>query len=132
MVNLLILFLVVLAVALVGINLLKNKKEHAKKVVKAGGIIAAFLFLLRLGPAMMVAIINLIPLLLPFLKKETKVSEQMTKQEAAEVLGVTEDATEEQISHAYIELIKKNHPDKGGSKYLAQKINTAKKVLLSK
>lgn len=132
MISLLLLFLIGLATLLIAIQLLKSNKEKAKKAVTIGGIIASLLFLLRLGPAILLSVLNLIPLLLPFLKKDVRPTEQMNKQEAAEVLGVNENATEEEINKAYIELIKKNHPDKGGSKYLAQKINTAKKVLLNK
>jgi hypothetical protein len=54
----------------------------------------------------------------------------MSRAEALRVLGLQEGATEEEIRAAHRKLILNNHPDKGGSDYLASKINEAKDVLL--
>jgi len=54
----------------------------------------------------------------------------MSRSEALKVLGLEEGATEEQIRAAHRRLILQIHPDKGGTSYLAAKINDAKDVLL--
>lgn len=54
----------------------------------------------------------------------------MTRAEALRVLGLQEGASDDDIRAAHRKLILQNHPDKGGSDYLASKINEAKGVLL--
>lgn len=54
----------------------------------------------------------------------------MKAKEAASILGVSEDANASDIREAHRKLISQLHPDKGGTDYLAAKINDARKVLL--
>jgi curved DNA-binding protein CbpA len=54
----------------------------------------------------------------------------MSRQEAYEVLGVAPGASREEILEAWRRLIKRVHPDSGGSAFLTNKLNTARYVLL--
>ncbi len=55
----------------------------------------------------------------------------MSKEEAYAVLGLKPGASPEDVKSAHKRLMKEFHPDRGGSDYLAAKINMAKDVLLA-
>ena len=55
----------------------------------------------------------------------------MSRREASLILGVREVADEKTILAAHRKLMFLNHPDNGGSTYIATKINEAKEKLIS-
>jgi hypothetical protein len=57
-------------------------------------------------------------------------SGEMTRRDAYAILGLEEGASDEQIIAAHGRLIQRLHPDRGGSTFLAAKINQARELLL--
>lgn len=56
--------------------------------------------------------------------------EKMTRREAALILGVRESSSVERIKESHRKILLLNHPDRGGSAFLAAKVNEAKDLLL--
>ena len=57
---------------------------------------------------------------------------EMTRELALEILGLQGEPDESEITKAHRTLMQRMHPDRGGSDYLAKKINQAKDFLLQK
>lgn len=56
----------------------------------------------------------------------------MSRADAASILGVSQTATKAEIQAAYLHLMRRAHPDSGGTTGLATQLNTAREVLLKK
>ena len=61
----------------------------------------------------------------------TRAGSTMPRSEALKLLGLEPGATRDEINAAHRRLILQNHPDKGGTSYLAARINEAREVLLN-
>ena len=64
-------------------------------------------------------------------RESTSHDEAMSVERALNVLGLEPGASEDEIRAAHRRLMKKNHPDQGGSDFLARQINEAKDFLLA-
>lgn len=54
----------------------------------------------------------------------------MTRSQALEILGLGSQPTRDEVVSAHRHLMQKLHPDRGGTKFLAQQLNEAKALLL--
>jgi curved DNA-binding protein CbpA len=54
----------------------------------------------------------------------------MTQEEAYQILGLEPGADADAVARAHRTLMKKLHPDQGGTNYLAARVNEAKDTIL--
>ena len=122
------------------------KKANAKQIAAFIGMLTIFLFsglMIYLSltgrlPLALGAVGAAYPWLATFVKwriNKNKTGKKtyngnMSAREALDILGLDEDASEDDIDSRYKALMKKNHPDNDGSEYFAQKLNEARSRLL--
>lgn len=121
------------AIALIALLLLVTGKIHW---VAAG--IAAFL---PLAQKLFYVAIKAMPFLKYWQTKKQQTEENnqtkttysgpMSVKQAQEILGLDSIKSIEEISKRHKELMQKNHPDRGGSDFLAAQINQAKDTLIN-
>jgi hypothetical protein len=56
----------------------------------------------------------------------------MSRSDAASILGVSETASAEEVQAAYLRLMRRAHPDSGGTSGLAAQLNAARETLSKK
>ena len=114
-------------------------KDWQKNWIKAGGILGLAILSARATRMPLATILSAMPFLLKALREAEAgqtppgaKTPTMTRDEATLILGVDVNASEKDIQEAYRRLMQKNHPDVGGTDYLAANINQARDVLLGK
>lgn len=114
--------------------------RHVVRFAMVGLVIALVLFFLRFGLPHLAAITSFVAVVAPLVQRFVRVQKsigdeprktRMSADEAMQILGLDADASVQAIRDAHRRLINKNHPDKGGSEYLASRINEARDVLLA-
>ncbi|GAC1341508.1 MAG: hypothetical protein NVSMB18_13730 [Acetobacteraceae bacterium] len=106
----------------------------------AGLSLAAMLFLTGRGAAAISGLVLLAPLAWSWWQEARASGTKpgatpdragpMSRQEALEVLGLTDPVSEAEVRAAWVRLMRVAHPDGGGSDWLAARVNRAKDVLL--
>ena len=114
-------------------------KNSPKDWIKAGGLLGVAILAARLTRMPLATILSATPFLLRLLREAENTQNQnapassgMTRNEACLILGISPGANQQEIQEAHRRLIQKNHPDLGGTDYLASKINQARDILLTK
>lgn len=112
-----------------------SPKDWQKHWISAGGLLGLAIITARLTRTPLATLLAAAPQLLKILQSYERTQSnaphtQLTREEAALILGVSPTANEEQVRDAHRRLIQKNHPDRGGTDYLASKINQARDMLL--
>lgn len=117
--------------------------QKPKNWMAAGGLLGVAILIARTTRTPLALLLLSIPQLIKLMQSYERISAAqrpqkpasengISKQEAALILGVPLSATQSHIKEAHRALMLKNHPDKGGSEYLATKINQARDVLLDR
>ncbi len=146
-------FIAVVILILLILSWVRSKpKEHRRRAWLQAGLITLALVMLFLAITgrmhwLGALIAGLLPFvksafpwllrLIPFLKtrrqqkqNSPKPSGNLSKEEAYDILGLKKGASKDEILTAHKRLMQKAHPDRGGSDWLAARINSAKETLL--
>ncbi len=132
MINLIIITVIILSYIMAR----QNSLPRIDQAIAFVFLIISFLFFRfhSLNYALITLIIGFVLIYL-YKKKYTPFASQeidMSLEQAYDILGISATASKEEIIKAYHRQMKLNHPDKGGSKYIAAQINKAREILLRK
>tara|TARA_B100000287_G_C19959712_1_gene513904 strand:- start:39 stop:488 length:450 start_codon:yes stop_codon:yes gene_type:complete len=144
-----IIFTIILATILLAffINLIHSSYENFRKKLKliflvillviVGFIMTRFPQVISVIPAIFLILYRWSFLINFFAKiflmknfKHRNFSKNIDKKEALEILGLNKNASKNEILKRYQDLMKINHPDKGGSEWITKKLNQARETLL--
>jgi predicted membrane protein len=106
-------------------------KGIAAAVLVGAGILS---ILMGRWPIVFIALVFAALLFMPRPKRKTasRSKRPMTVKEACEILDLEiRSLTAKNINESYHRLMKKNHPDQGGSAYFARQLNEARELLLN-
>ncbi len=125
------------------IHLPQKKFKKYLKFLILGILLIVIFYFMRFFPAVISAIPAIVLILyrwsglINFLANiffkntpKSKRNQNLTRKDALEILGLQEGATKQQILDNYQKLMKKNHPDLGGSDWITKKLNEARDILL--
>lgn len=108
-------------------------RSIVKGIVSALLVFASFI---AIASGKLWLVLLLLPLFYFFFRNHIKAlslndnQESMTLTKARQILGVSESADEQEILEAFRRLMLKNHPDHGGSDYIASQLVLARDLLL--
>lgn len=103
-----------------GLNAAKNMKGNPELMRQANAAAAGFRGMANAFPSLSQ---------LMSAGKGSGFDATMSRREAAAILGVRETSTKQQIKDAHRKIMMLNHPDRGGSPFIASKINEASETL---
>ena len=148
-----IIILLLTVIFFIGLHLYKNPKDR-RKIITAIVIILLAVLLLRFGQVVLAVLAILVPIFLKYFLffirnlglfnyfsrnfnkynqkygDASKANVKLSEDEAYDILGLKKGVSKEEIEARYKELMKRNHPDKGGSKHIAVLLNKAKEKLI--
>jgi DMSO/TMAO reductase YedYZ heme-binding membrane subunit len=159
MIFLILIVIIILASFVFSVKGKKIRKDRIHKLIYLFLGFLCFFLLIRIAPPLFAVMTSVFIVVIPHVNKALKIlsfavmfkgiiqnfkrtvpnerspsnySDSVTYEDALDILGVDKESTKAQINKAYRAKMAKNHPDKGGSNYIASKLTNARDVLLKR